>query len=322
MDKERVLVDLTTASGLDLRGHVVLPRSADVGGSLGGSSGSFLFQPEGGDQTLFPVWALKSARLAGESGGVRPAACEQIIASWLAAFGSETTRRKFGPTARRFVAMLASRGVDLQAASEDQLREALQALVADVSVNTARQYLVRIRSFLAHAHRHGIVAANPAGGLQIAVPGAKRRLVPGASELSSLFKVMSGWDRLMCAVMIAGDLHPREAASLCWGDVTRLPSGMVQLAIAGKRCRVRRIMLPRGIGSRLLAMRGSAPASLPVFATRAGRPLTAGGINGRIRQASERAGLDPAISVRALRLCGDALLSAGFLTKHLVPGRD
>ncbi|HEX4892527.1 MAG TPA: tyrosine-type recombinase/integrase [Hyphomicrobiaceae bacterium] len=322
MDKQRVLVDLTTASGLDLRGHVVLPRTADIGGVLDGSSGSFLFEPEGGDQTLFPAWALQSARVAGGIEGGPATACEDIIAAWLSTFAGDTTRRKFGPTARRFVALLAARGVGLQTASEAQCREAIQALVADVSANTARQYLVRIRSFLAHVHRRGLVRANLAGSLDVPVPEHKRGPVVGAAELSRLFEVMSGWDRLLCAVMIAGDLQPQEVVSLCWGDVTRLASGVIQLAIAGKRRRVRRVLLPRAIGSRLLSMRGSAPASLPVFAARTGTRLAAAGVNGRIRQAAERAGLDPAINGRALRRYGSALECPGLLEKYLGSGRD
>ena len=67
--------------------------------------------------------------------------------------------------------------------------------------------------------------------------------------------------------------------------------------------KVRQVLIPAAIAARLLASRGNAPASAPVFGSvrRPGQPLTERAVNYIVKAAAERAGVNPAASVHRLR---------------------
>ncbi len=67
--------------------------------------------------------------------------------------------------------------------------------------------------------------------------------------------------------------------------------------------KVRQVLIPAAIAARLLASRGNAPASAPVFGSvrRPGQPLTERAVNYIVKAAAERAGVNPAASVHWLR---------------------
>jgi len=63
-----------------------------------------------------------------------------VLASWLASLTSDHTRRNFEVTARRFLAALP---MGLRAATVEDVRDALEALRAEVSETAGRQYVLR-----------------------------------------------------------------------------------------------------------------------------------------------------------------------------------
>jgi integrase/recombinase XerD len=95
----------------------------------------------------------------------------------------------------------------------------------------------------------------------------------------------------MLQVAYFGGLRVSELVSLTWSQVIRRDSGEAQLSVIGKGDKEREVLIPPAIAGPLLASRGDAPASAPVFASvrNAGHPLT------------ERAGVNPAASVHWLR---------------------
>jgi integrase/recombinase XerD len=84
-------------------------------------------------------------------------------------------------------------------------------------------------------------------------------------------------------------------------QVIRRDSGEAQLEVLGKG--VRQVLVPAEIAARLLASRVEAPASPPVFASvrNPGHALTERTVNYVLKDAAERAGVNPAASVHWLR---------------------
>ena len=110
-------------------------------------------------------------------------------------------------------------------------------------------------------------------------------------------------DRLMFDLAYFGGLRASELVSLTWGQVIRRDSGEAQLSIVGKGSKGREVLIPAVIAARLFARRGKATASAPVFESvqRPGSPLNAHGINSIVKEAAERVGVNPAVTIHWLR---------------------
>jgi site-specific recombinase XerD len=110
-------------------------------------------------------------------------------------------------------------------------------------------------------------------------------------------------DRLMLDLAYFGGLRASEIVTLTWAQVIKLDSGDAQLSIVGKGSKGREVLIPAVIAARLFASQGEAPASALVFESvqRPGSPLTLQGINFIIKETAERAGVNPAVSIRWLR---------------------
>jgi integrase/recombinase XerD len=143
--------------------------------------------------------------------------------------------------------------------------------------------------------------------LRALVASAPRQVaqrILGELEVRDVIKhAKSGRDRLMLQVAYFGGLRVSELVSLTWSQVIRRDSGEAQLSIVGKGDKAREVLIPATIAGPLLASRGDAPASTPVFASvrRPGQPLTERAVNYIVKDAAERAGVNPAASVHWLR---------------------
>jgi integrase len=86
-------------------------------------------------------------------------------------------------------------------------------------------------------------------------------------EVSDLIRHANpGRDRLMLQVAYFGGLRVSEFVSLTWAHVMRRHNGGAQLSIIGKGDKACEVLIPTTIAGPLLASRGDAPASAPVFA--------------------------------------------------------
>ena len=112
-----------------------------------------------------------------------------------------------------------------------------------------------------------------------------------------------GRDQLMLDVAYFGGLRVSELVSLIWAQVIRRDSGEAQLEVIGKGDKVRQVLIPAVIAARLLASRGDAPASAPVFESvrNPGHALTERAVNFIVKAAARRAGVNSAASVHWLR---------------------
>jgi len=95
-------------------------------------------------------------------------------------------------------------------------------------------------------------------------------------------------------------LRVSETVALTWADV--LPrDNRVQLSILGKGGKVRQVLLPDVVSRSLLTLRGDASAKDAVFASRKGDHLTERAVNGMVKRAASKAGINEAISPHWLR---------------------
>jgi integrase/recombinase XerD len=91
--------------------------------------------------------------------------------------------------------------------------------------------------------------------------------------------------------------------SLTWSQVIRRDSGEAQLSVVGKGDKDRQVPIPAAIAGPLLASEGNAPAAAAVLPSvrNPGHPLTERAVNYIVKDAAERAGVNPAASVHWLR---------------------
>ena len=82
---------------------------------------------------------------------------EQLLMSWLDSLNSPHTRRNFEQTARRFLSRLP---MGLRSATVEDVREALTSITSGLAPSSARQYVLRAKSFLGYAHALGFTPFN------------------------------------------------------------------------------------------------------------------------------------------------------------------
>jgi len=174
--------------------------------------------------------------------------------------------------------------------------------VKPASVNT---YVAAVKSFLGFAHRVGFTRFNAVPLIKLKkAPRQVAQRILGELEVRDLIKhAKPGRDRLMLQGAYFGGLRVSELVALTWSQVIRRDSGEAQLSIIGKGNKAREVLIPAAIAGPLLASRGDAPASAPVFASvrNPGHALTERAVNYIVKDAARRAGVNPAASVHWFR---------------------
>src|SRR5262249_124994 len=174
-----------------------------------------------------------------------------------------------------------------------------------VRAATVNTYVAAVKSFLGFAHRVGFTRFNAAALIKLKkAPRQVAERILGEFEARDLIKhAKPGRDRLMLEVAYFGGLRVSELVGLVWAQVIRRENGEAQLSIVGKGDKAREGLIPAEIAAKLFASRGEGPASAPVFASvrRPGQPLSERAVNYIVKDAAERAGVNPAASVHWLR---------------------
>jgi integrase/recombinase XerD len=236
----------------------------------------------------------------------------ELLKVWLKSYadGSQHTVRAYSRVGERFIAALAAAGADLRKATVEDVQTALEAMrsKADgspVRPATVNMYVAAVKSFLGFAHRVGFTRFNAAPLIKLKkAPRQIAQRILGELEVRDLIKhAKPGRDRLMLQVAYFGGLRVSELVSLTWSQVIRRDSGEAQLSVVGKGDKDRQVLIPAAIAGPLLASREDAPASAPVFASvrNPGHALTERAVNYIVKDAAERAGVNPAASVHWLR---------------------
>jgi len=87
-----------------------------------------------------------------------------VLTSWVESLTSAHSRRNFGATGNAFLTAL---GMNLRAATVEDVREALTKLTVAVSKSTGRQNVLRVKSLLSYEHRLGYLQFNAGAVLKV-----------------------------------------------------------------------------------------------------------------------------------------------------------
>lgn len=160
---------------------------------------------------------------------------DELVASWLANFGSKISRAKFKTTARRFRELLARRGLVIRMAKVEDVREAIAELTEGKAPSTAVQYAQRVKSLLSYAHRLGYLPFN--AGVAVRTHGGqvdRAKRIASETEIALLIRAApTTRDRLMIEVGYAGGLRVSELVGLQWFDAILRDGDRVQLSVPG-----------------------------------------------------------------------------------------
>jgi len=236
----------------------------------------------------------------------------ELLAVWLKsrADGSPHTIRVYSRVGERFLGALATAGSNLHQATVEDVQTALEAMrkkedgsaVRPATINT---YVAAVKSFLGFAHRVGFTRFNAGPLFKLKkVPRQIAQRILSEVQIARLIRATkTDRDRLMFDVAYFGGLRVSELVTLTWAQVIRCDSGEARLSLVGKGSKSREVLIPAVIAARLFASRGDAPASAPVFPSvrRPGCRLTERAVNFIVKEAAERAGVNPAASIHWLR---------------------
>ena len=177
---------------------------------------------------------------------------------------------------------------------------------AGLSEASARQYVLRVKSFLSYAHELGYAPFNAGTTIKVRSDAAHRganlaKRIISEVEVGLLIRAApSKRDRVLLEVIYAGGLRVSETVALTWSDV--LPRDeRVQLSITGKGGKVRQVLLPEVVSRSLLSLRDNAGATDPIFRSRKGGSLTERAVNGMVKRTAAKAGINEAVSPHWLR---------------------
>ena len=228
---------------------------------------------------------------------------EQLLKSWVESLASPHSRVNFEVTARRFMAEL---GCGLREATVEDVRDALNRLNRGRSEATARQYVLRIKSFLGYAHTLGYTDFNAGARIKVRSEGANRgaslsKRILSEIEVRALIRAArTKRDQVLLETLYAGGLRVSEAVALTWADVLQR-NELVQLSITGKGGFTRQVLLPAVVSKSLLSLRGDAAANAPVFLSRTGCHLGRRAVLGLIKRAAAKADVNARVSPHWLR---------------------
>src|SRR5215471_9873059 len=128
---------------------------------------------------------------------------EELVASWVANLRSQHSRINFRTTADRFLAAL---GAPMRRATVEDVRQALEAITAELAPSSSRQIVLRVKSLLSYGHRVGYLQFN--AGAVIRVHGEARSVaqrIITEVEMGLLVRAApSRRDRILIEVGYAG----------------------------------------------------------------------------------------------------------------------
>jgi integrase/recombinase XerD len=166
-----------------------------------------------------------------------------------------------------------------------------------LSVATAQQYTLRIKSLLSYAKQLGYTPFNAGATIKVRSEASNRsanltkRIITPAQVALLIRAARTRRDRVLLQVGYAGGLRVSELVALTWSDVLEREEGRVQLNLLGKGRMVRQVLLPAIVSRALLALRGDAGTNDHVFASRkGGGPL--------LTCAAAKAGIDTEVAAR------------------------
>jgi integrase/recombinase XerD len=188
------------------------------------------------------------------------------------------------------------------------VRDVLAVITRDVSESAGRQYVLRIKSLLAYAHRLGYAPFNAGTAIRVRSDARNRgaaiakRIISEVDVALLVRGARTKRDRIMLEVLYAGGLRVSELVALTWSGVIARDKGQVQLNVVGKGGIERNVLLPEAVSRSLLSLHGDAGPNDPVFASRkGGGRLTERAVLDTVKRAARAARIEAPVSPHWLR---------------------
>ena len=222
-----------------------------------------------------------------------PPSDAQLIAQWLHEV-SPKTAETYIHSIQQLIQSCPEPLADVSVADLQRFMDALPGAPA-----TRAKTLAAVKSYYRFVCKNGVYKFNPAACLRS--PAIRRRFGNRFLDEGEIRLIIDSEsnirNRLMLETLYLTGLRVSELAGLTWRDVLpRQDLGAAQLRVLGKGSRERNVPFPLEHWQRLKQLRGDAPSSAPVFASRRGGKLDRSQIMRIVQAAAKRAGLDHKVS--------------------------
>jgi integrase/recombinase XerD len=169
---------------------------------------------------------------------------------------------------------------------------------------TKRRKLNTIKSLWTFATKLNYTRFNVAAALKI--PKGNQSLAGRILKQTEVLKLIEKGttnprDKAMLKFMYATGVRVSEVCGLKWRDFSDRDSGEVQVTVFGKGEKYRTVLVPPSVWLAVEDLRGGAKDDAPAFTSVRGKALTRGMIHIIIKEAAEKAQVNPKVSAHFLR---------------------
>lgn len=211
---------------------------------------------------------------------------QQLIALWLHGRPANS-QRAYLADIEKFLAYV---GKPLQAVTLGDLQAFVDSLTG--KDNTRKRTINSVKSLFTFGQKLGYLQFNVAAALKAPKPKntLAERILTESEVLTMIALTTKDRDKVLLRLLYASAGRVSEICALCWCDVQ--PSGdSGQVTLYGKGGETRAVKLSKETWKTLQAIRGSAGADAPVFASQMGGAMVPSRVWQIVREAAQRAGI-------------------------------
>lgn len=223
----------------------------------------------------------------------------ELVVSWLADKNSPHTRQLYATTIRQFLSFTS---LPLEQVRVEDLQQWGRSLeLRGCRAHTIRVKLLCLKSLFSYACAVGYLDLNVAARLKPPQPkDTLSQKILSPQEIEALVRATTNErDRLLLALAYACGLRASELCGLTWKDLQPREGGG-QALIYGKGSKSRVVLIPPGLWDQLLGLERSGRTEA-VFYSYRHKPLERTRVHQIVKEAAERAGLNPEASCHWLR---------------------
>ena len=221
-----------------------------------------------------------------------------LIELWLNG-RSRHTQRAYRADVSRFMETVAK---PLHQITLGELQEYAGRISEGLQPSSVYRSMSAIKSLFAFGHRIGFLSFDVAAPLRL--PALRETLAERILDETDVLRMIAlesmPRNKTILLTLYAGGFRVAELCSLKWSDLqNRDKTG--QITVFGKGGKTRSVLMPQSVWFALLSLRNDAKETRPVFLSRKGGHLDESQIWRIVRKASERAGIEKAVSCHWLR---------------------
>lgn len=224
---------------------------------------------------------------------------EQLVRLWLHGL-SRHTQRAYSKDSQDFLTRVSKPLHAVTLGDVQAFADHLERL--RLTPGSRHRKLAAVKSLFAFGHRLGYLPFDVARPLRL--PAVREALNERTLDEPEVRRLLDAEphprNRVILHLLYASAVRVSELVSLRWRDVQPRAEGG-QVTVFGKGGKTRTILLPTGVWTALLALRGTAGEDAPVFRSRRGGHLDVSQVLRIVKAAARRAGIEKTISPHWMR---------------------